>query len=211
MTYLTLSDYLLHEYVFFEDKLLFPSWNRCHRPSSLWRFDSVATMGTTGSTGGKIHRPWVIQRCSKPRAPFLQVDSWTVYELHFYIDDICCLDGLCQMSDEILCDIRFEGVSWNRFLIVFCSRAIFAIEVILFHAFPCFIWQGTQVATGTIGLPFAQSESLQAWQRLTDGDLATVKTSKIFWMSSLDTMVSSWGHGTCTRWSFIEYWVKYDL
>eukprot|EP00434_Breviolum_minutum_P004464 symbB.v1.2.003935.t1/scaffold210.1/size302740/26 len=49
-----------------------------------------------------------------------QVDSWTVYELHFYIDDIC-----------------------------------------------------TQVASGTIGLPFAQSESLQAWQRLTDGDLAT--------------------------------------
>lgn len=49
-----------------------------------------------------------------------QVHSWTVYELHFFVDDTC-----------------------------------------------------TQVATGTVGLPFAQSGALETWQRIADGDLAT--------------------------------------
>lgn len=100
-----------------------------------------------------------------------------------------------EKSDEILChyvisDLRVfleTGLSIENF----CTGAIFATDWGDFAS--CFsllpMVQGTQVATGTIGLPFAQSESLQAWQRLTDGDLATVRTSKIFWTSKLDTMV----------------------
>ena len=146
-----------------------------------------------------------------------QVDSWTVYELHFYIDDICCLDyvillvwgivcGEVRWDIMILCDIRFEGVSRNRCFIDCFTGAIFAIDwgdfASGFSLLP--MVQGTQVATGTIGLPFAQSESLQAWQRLTDGDLATVRISK----DILDVLVGC--HGVDDRghmYQMIFLWV----
>lgn len=111
-----------------------------------------------------------------------------------------------EKSDEIWCDIRFEGVSRHRCFIDCFTGAIFAIDwgdlASCFSLLP--IVQGTQVASGTIGLPFAQSESLQAWQRLTDGDLATVRTSK----DILDVLVGC--HGVDDKghvYQMIIHWV----